>query len=241
MNSEDKAAIDLCEAILNSNVQTIWPLLRRQMNAVIAIAKRSIHPDESPVDKWPKWYVHRESKYAWYLKRISATAVELYTEKGLFDSREWSSCEIENTESGIWIEVTEDEALARITPVEQVESPDDWVTQDRVPARPGIDERAYESPRKSALLWQDAYCIDWVQPAVHGTKINGDTLLLRCRRKDLPKPVPVKTTRTVTFRKWICWDYDGREKIMQIRDGLPVKNWMHCHDTGETETYEVPL
>lgn len=69
------------------------------------------------------------------------------------------------------------EGTFEITPVE---SPDDWVTQDRVPARPGIDQRAYAI---NVNVWEDS------------VYLNCDTLLLRCRRKDLPpvvKRVPVR-------------------------------------------------
>ena len=91
-------------------------------------------------------------------------------------------------------QLTKEQAEALLPPVE---SPDDWVTQDRVPARPGIDERAYKSPRNDYELWQDAGCIKWDKPAMHGSEINGDTLILRCRRKDLP---PRQSPKRVTVR-----------------------------------------
>lgn len=73
-----------------------------------------------------------------------------------------------------------------------VESPDDWVVQDRVPARPGIDERSYADDT-TLTLWEDASCIHWDVPPMHGMAINGTTLQLRCRRKDLPVAVPAVT------------------------------------------------
>lgn len=57
----------------------------------------------------------------------------------------------------------------------------------------------------------------------------------------MARVTPQNKTRTVTFRKWLVWDEPGKEKIMMLRDCDRVQNWLHCHDTGETETHEVPL
>lgn len=71
-----------------------------------------------------------------------------------------------------------------------VESPDDWVTQDRVPARPGIDERAWQHGEcTSAMEWKDSSVLGWEQKPMHGHIIEKSILHLRCRRKDLP-PLP---------------------------------------------------
>ena len=73
--------------------------------------------------------------------------------------------------------------------VEPVEDPEEWVTQDRVPARPGIDQRRYRYEYGGCGTWEDSACMAWSKPPLHGAKLGNDTLELRCRRKDLP-PLP---------------------------------------------------
>jgi hypothetical protein len=76
------------------------------------------------------------------------------------------------------------------TPSPPVESPDDWVTQDRVPARPGIDQRAYlYDYDPSSVSWDDASVIHWNDKPMHGDRGSAFTVQLRCRRRDLP-PLP---------------------------------------------------
>lgn len=75
-----------------------------------------------------------------------------------------------------------------VAKAKQTESPDDWVTQDRVPARPGIDERQWVQYDGTALGWVPVKKIGW-SGMKHGDVIHGDRLELRCRRKDLP-PLP---------------------------------------------------
>ena len=60
-----------------------------------------------------------------------------------------------------------------------------WVTQDRVPARVGIDEYRYASFEEDD--WKPVTG-DWDDFAVHGwVDHEGDTLLLRCRASQLPE------------------------------------------------------
>lgn len=124
-----------------------------------------------------------------------------------------------------------------------VESPDDWVTQDRVPARPGIDERNYQyncelSPPE--FRWQDSICMDWKEMPMHGHKF-GDTIVhLRCRRKDLP-PMSAKT-RTVTMLDVVYWDRQGDVYFVTIGESKYEewrKLWHKTHVVG-TRTVEVP-
>jgi len=75
-----------------------------------------------------------------------------------------------------------------------VESPDDWVTQDVVRARPGIDERAYryDTTPEEGLQWDGAESMKWDPMPMHGERGNGVTVHLRCRRRDYPqKPAEV--------------------------------------------------
>lgn len=70
----------------------------------------------------------------------------------------------------------------------------DWVTQDRVPARPGIDQRRWVCVKTGEVKgslndWRDAAAVG---SHMHGLEIcTGHRLELRCLRKDLP---PVQET-----------------------------------------------
>lgn len=80
------------------------------------------------------------------------------------------------------------------------EDPDEWVIQDRVPRRAKVDQFVYLSPREMSLAipeesWQ---FFRWSsgcpagEMASDGRKhgfvtVNGNTLHVRCRRRDLPK------------------------------------------------------
>ena len=80
-----------------------------------------------------------------------------------------------------------------------VESPDDWVTQDRVPARVGIDERRWIRKDVKTTIpdlanWKDCFEASacFRDKAVNGFEHPNEPglfLELRCRRRDLP-PLP---------------------------------------------------
>lgn len=70
---------------------------------------------------------------------------------------------------------------------------DDWVVQDKVPPRPGVDEISFKFKKSGAM---GSYI-----PLTHrafDNKLNGyvdergDTLLVRCRKKDYPMRTPAK-------------------------------------------------
>jgi len=66
-----------------------------------------------------------------------------------------------------------------------VESPDDWVTQDRVPPRRGIDQVHWSN--WESHKWIDA-AYNWDEGEIHGYRDEDDDTVVsvRCRRKDLP-------------------------------------------------------
>jgi hypothetical protein len=66
-----------------------------------------------------------------------------------------------------------------------VESPDDWVTQDRVPPRRGIDQVHWSN--WESYRWIDA-AYNWDEGEIHGYRDKDDDTVVsvRCRRKDLP-------------------------------------------------------
>ena len=140
-------------------------------------------------------------------------------------------------------QITEAEALALLDQFEQAESPDDWVTQDRVPVRIGTDEFAWFWHDKQTLgPWRIASgALDWDNHR-HGQSGINATLHLRCRRKDLPPvPEPVNpATRKVVLTEWYCWDTDGTGISAINWSEHKPRGWDKCHTIG-TREIEVPL
>lgn len=142
-----------------------------------------------------------------------------------FSATEYCFVEKDGTESpiGKWLrspisegrkQLTEAEALALLDPPKPVESPDDWVKQDRVPARNGIDQCwwARRGADQSNFEW-------WSLPDASEGKMYGDShhsdpnlvLYIRCRRKDLP-PLPDAATQPQWQTIEICGKrYEIRE------------------------------
>jgi hypothetical protein len=87
---------------------------------------------------------------------------------------------------------------------EPMESPDDWVVQDRVPARAGIDQGWFEYDRYEGEVSKGFWIVrDGDVGRSHGDRVNVSdemaTFELRCRRKDLPPP-PAKK---IPVRLWV--------------------------------------
>ena len=182
-----------------------------------------------PAELWPKWYVHCDTTIHWYMKRISDECVSCYY-GGEGTQSLWRDYETRFVREGSWIEVTEAEALARLNPCEEaddvhpddvphqslpgkkvgtakitwVETADDWVIQDRVPARLFVDEYRV-TEQGDSLLSQWTRCIHGSFPILdgyrHGKSVNCGLLELRCRRGDLPGEVPVESITADTDQK----------------------------------------
>lgn len=113
--------------------------------------------------------------------------------------------------------------------------PPDWVTQDRVPARPGIDQRRWVC--EDGTLghadddWDDSEILAMMhgEKAVHGYKSNNRTLELRCLLKDLPElpkvePQPVRpTTDPGEGYRWL-----SAEEIVQATDEVYRADQSQC-------------
>jgi hypothetical protein len=186
--------------------------------------------DWQPV-QYPRYFeTHNREDYA-FLRQDSATDFVLVRYNGTGD--EVTVVTLANRAG-----LTEAEAMSRIVPVKPVESPDDWVTQDRVPARPGIDERAYQYEGDSWVLrgWADAANIAWPEMPRHGTVRGPATVHLRCRRKDLPAPTPA--TRTITFCEYVVWDEPGCERLVWALESDDLL-YRHSYSTGQTRTVEI--
>jgi len=101
-----------------------------------------------------------------------------------------------------------------VSPPHPAESPDDWVTQDVVRARPEIDQRAYQydTDPEAGLQWDMAGQMKWDPMPMHGERGNGLTVHLRCRRRDYPqKPVEVHSGEPYVARseyERVCLERD---------------------------------
>lgn len=91
-----------------------------------------------------------------------------------------------------------------------IESPDDWVTQYEVPPRAGIDEIHWTG--WGIEHWIPAHGI-WAYHMLHGIKRAEGTLCVRCRRKDLPPPLP----KQISVRLWVS------ERITNEPGDWPVR------------------
>ena len=70
------------------------------------------------------------------------------------------------------------------------EDPDEWVIQDRVPVRPGIDqvcwnEKLFDAQAPFGFI--ETCCGSQSDGKMHGYGADGCYLSARCRRRDLPK------------------------------------------------------
>jgi len=191
--------------------------------------------DWQPV-RYPRYFETRDREYYAYLRQDSATDCVLVQR----DGTDYEGTEVTLADRA---ELTEAEAMSRLVPPKPVESPDDWVTQDLVPARPGIDERAYQYEGDSSVLcgWADAANIAWPGMPRHGTVRGPATVHLRCRRKDLPPVVPPapKKTRTINFCEHIVWDEPGCERLVWVLESDDLL-YRYRYPTGLTRTIEIP-
>ena len=156
-------------------------------------------------ETFPQWYVSGCDE-PWiahaYLKRISCNTYERYRHNGEKDTNEiWGGPENGIVSGGYWKQVTQAEAESRIKKPEPVESPDDWVTQDRVPDRPGIDQWRWVYGGKSEGDWRDTRSDSDIYLKHGYVDAAMDRFEVRCRRKDLPS-MPQETPKPSYVRLW---------------------------------------
>lgn len=106
---------------------------------------------------------------------------------------------------------------------------DEWVTQDRAFARPGIDERSWITNGELSD-WKDANRLLYTPYAFHGLVVFDDphtrTLALRCRRKDLP-PIDPLFPKTPELRdkqrnRFMIRDYQIQRRMEHRTQADPV-------------------
>jgi hypothetical protein len=172
-----------------------------------------------PAETWPKYYICGTWDHAAYVRKDSDGRITTICRDG-------SECrwDVETKLTAVlpdgWRSVTKAEALARVkapAPVESIpaavdhtpappvtaaiESPDDWVTQDRVPYRSGVDECRWIDSEKwlSGQSGVSTYRHGQAGPSY------GNGFQIRCRRRDLP-PQP-RLKRTDTFGRDVTEEY----------------------------------
>ena len=129
-----------------------------------------------------------------------------------------------------------------------VESPDDWVTQDRLLVRAGVDEFRWMMNGMPQFDWHPC---EILHRHGRGKLIHGHIddaggigkyhLEVRCRRKDLP-PLPEKTRR-VQILEVVYGNRHGTEQFAMICESEMdawATAWHYVHVVG-TRTVEVPV
>lgn len=126
-----------------------------------------------------------------------------------------------------WYELTEQEAKAL------VESPDDWVIQDRVPFRSGIDESRWVFTGLGPSQWKN-FSVTSNPSRVYGVDSSGDLYEIRCRRKDLPPlpptapPADIPPT-TIPVRLWVSHRLTFEGGDWPIRCGKQIPSGVGHH------------
>jgi hypothetical protein len=228
-------------------------------------------------EEFPQWYSYKtgpfESNNDPYLVRVDSAGKQSFVHRsGKVDNVTYPYKPkelVENVRSGAWKRLSQQEAdealhppklipadvvnalcssIRKETKAEVVESPDDWVPQDRVDYRTGIDQLRWVdsngSPLKSNLGQWATLHNDVSRKLAHGLEDGKDRLEVRCRRKDLPV-VEAKTTATVTVyevvygddlgREVYCQMFVGEERLKSLQD-----NWKYV-SVVSTKTVEVML
>ena len=213
-----------------------------------------IYRRRKPVEQWPKYYDVIYPEHA-YIKRLSETHYVVVNTDGTSSSEyRWHDGLFGGRK-----EITKDEAMNNLMrsvkpaipiPTEHpetppvtaaVESPDDWVTQDRVLARDGIDQRRYIYSGDPGD-WDDASQIDWPDRslAVHGADCGDCTILeLRCRRRDLP-PLP-RLKRTDTSGRDVTEEHGLHDETDIVTKCIPVRLWVRREMRSDSGRYYVSL
>ena len=148
-------------------------------------------------EAFPQWYVcgnnHGWGITAYVVRDTSKTyfCVEANGETKESADYTWDQ---ELVTCGFWKQVTQAEAESRVNKPEPVESPEDWVTQDRVGARPGIDERRFTALVTGQVQPWNEVKTSWSAGMMHGDERGGEKIEVRCRRRNLP-PMPHETPK----------------------------------------------
>jgi hypothetical protein len=162
-------------------------------------------PVEELNNKPPRieWYQHRNNESV--VIQVHDKSEVFYVEKGIYSP----TFGYEDMKVNFGYQLTEEEAMNLIrenTPKpEPVESPDDWVVQDRVPARALVDQGWFEYDRYKGEVSKGFWIVRGADVGRnHGDRVDvsGEmaTVEIRCRRKDLPSP---SSPKKIPVRLWV--------------------------------------
>jgi len=164
---------------------------------------------------FPQWYVRPQGFGGGtaFLLRSIPSHYDCIDKHGVRQcTTEWGGDEERYVRAGAWKKVEKEQAEALLAPVE---SPDDWVTQDVVVRRHGVDQCRWVSS-VATTPWRDVREDD-IANCKHGYADHVSTLEVRCRRKDLPKIEP-KTKRVPVRLYWYDGNIVGRYDHSQPTD-----------------------
>ncbi len=182
---------------------------------------------------FPQWYISNQRAWAHtaFVVRTSPSTYDCVDHCGKLSHTEmgWTAFNAGLVRDGKWKQVTQEEAKSLLRNATTTESPDDWVTQDRVPVRPWDEFR-----------WTgDRFTNDWllggnysVSNYRHGDKnMAGSIIEVRCRRKNLsPLPEPAIPSG---IEAMVCRDIADRQKLGIAKYGktvadnpLSVREWL---------------
>lgn len=175
--------------------------------------------DWVPEEVFPQWYVSDKWEGTAYIKRVDAQkAVRVALDGKEKDEKPWSQHGKECLAQGWYKQTTQADAEARVTKklispdavndlavslrkettADVVESPDDWVTQDRVPPRFLIDEVRWVWKCRTESTWNPVGSPGFT--IKHGfVDVHNDRFEVRCRRRDLPGVEKPKTSIVTVY------------------------------------------
>lgn len=174
------------------------------------VVRRKSIPEQCP----DRWFIWSDDRYPIaFVKHASGQVFNLNVDSVLKQSDDWHQGYVDQLTKGELVEVTEFSAkayLKRQRSASQIQKsaepdPEEWVTQDRVPDRTGIDQWRWVSKKNgTACQWYDS---EQNFSYMHGHEDKDEFFEVRCRRKDLP-PFPEQPSKPNRIPVRLYW-YDG--------------------------------
>lgn len=165
-----------------------------------------------------RWFIWSDNRYPIaFVKHADGKVQNLNVDLVFKQSDDWNQSYEDQLTNGELVEVTEfsaKEYLKRPRSASQIPKsaepdPEEWVTQDRVPDRTGIDQWRRVDSKHGNTEWEPS--VDGPSKYMHGhtTKAcNSNAVFeVRCRRKDLP-PLPEQPPKPNRIPVRLYW-YDG--------------------------------
>ncbi len=179
-------------------------------------------------ETFPQWIIMADGRRfldGGYIRRISKDRYVSVSGDGQESGHRWTTTEQHRLNEGGWIVATEAEALALLNKPQPAESPDDWVTQDRVPVRVGVDWFRYSDSEWRLVEARNNFDGKEIHGWIHPWETK--PLQVRCRRKDLP-PLPTEihigdaVVVTESPKREDSWDGCRRTVQAKVKNGYVV-------------------